>query len=121
MKNEKSIIEVKESKNKEIAGSKGKTKEKDCPLHGGLKTHGKFFEGIVKKKFQKRVVIEFERMVYIRKYERYAKSKTKIHSRLPECMENQIKVGDYIRVHECRPLSKLIHSVVVSKISGAEK
>ena len=34
-------------------------------------TRGRTFKGTVIKKFPKRVVIEFERMVYIRKYERY--------------------------------------------------
>lgn len=87
-----------------------------------INPRGKIFEGIVKKKFHKRVVIEFERNVYVRKYERYAISRTKIHARLPENMENEINVGDLVRVHECRPLSKIIHFVVVKKIkSGEEK
>jgi len=50
-------------------------------------TRGRIFEGIVIKKFPKRVTISFERMIYVRKYERYAKSKTKIHARLPEKLE----------------------------------
>ena len=40
----------------------------NCHIHGNLKTRGRIFEGKVIKKFQKRVAIEFERMVYIRKY-----------------------------------------------------
>jgi small subunit ribosomal protein S17 len=91
-------------------------KDKQCAKHGNLKTRGRIFEGTVIRKFPRRIVIEFERMIYIRKYERYAKSKTKIHARLPECMQNQINVGDYIKVMECRPLSKLIHFVVIEKI-----
>jgi small subunit ribosomal protein S17 len=90
--------------------------DKECSKHGNLKARGKTFEGTVIKKFPRRVVIEFERMIYIRKYERYARSKTKIHARLPECMENQINKGDYIKIMECRPLSKLIHFVVIEKI-----
>lgn len=88
----------------------------NCPTHGKLKTRGKIFEGKVIKKFPKRIVIEFERMIYVRKYERYAKSKTKIHARLPICIENEIKVGDLIKVQECRPLSKIIHFVVIGKV-----
>ena len=94
---------------------------RDCPKHGNLKARGKAFEGIVRKKFHKRILIEFERMVYIRKYERYAKSRTKIHARLPECMEGQVQVGDLVRVRECRPLSKIIHAVVVEKIKGSNE
>lgn len=82
-------------------------------------TRGKIFEGIVTKKFQKRVVIEFERMVYIRKYERYAKFKTKIHARLPEEMEKEINLGDLVKVRECRPLSKIIHFIVIQKLKDS--
>ena len=84
-------------------------------------TRGKTFEGTVKKKFHKRVVIEFERMVYVRKYERYAKSKTKIHARLPESFEKEVNVGDLIRVRECRPLSKIIHFIVIKKLKDASE
>jgi len=83
-------------------------------------TRGRVFEGIVIKKFPKRVVIAFERMIYVKKYERYAKSRTKIHARLPEKLENEIKLGDLISVQECRPLSKIIHFMVIKKIKDAE-
>ena len=62
-------------------------------------------------------MIEFERMIYIKKYERYAKSKTKVHARLPTCMEKEIKMGDLVKIQECRPLSKIIHFVVISKVT----
>ena len=92
-------------------------KDKNCHVHGNLKTRGKVFEGKVIKKFPKRIAIEFERMVYVRKYERYSKSKTKIHARLPDCMSDKIDVGDLIKVKECRPLSKIIHFIVIGKVS----
>lgn len=94
---------------------------RDCPTHGNLKARGKTFEGIVVSKFDKRLAIEFERMIYIKKYERYAKSKTKVHARLPECMEDKINLGDTVRVQECRPLSKIIHFVVIKKIKDKEE
>ncbi|PIN90161.1 30S ribosomal protein S17 [Candidatus Pacearchaeota archaeon CG10_big_fil_rev_8_21_14_0_10_32_14] len=87
----------------------------------GAATRGRVFEGTVIKKFPTRVVIQFERTVYVSKYERYSKAKTKIHARLPSSIENQINVGDYIKVQECRPLSKLIHSVVIEKIRGKDE
>ena len=96
-------------------------KDKDCPTHGNLKVRGRSFEGEVIRKFHKRIAIEFERMIYVRKYERYAKKKTKIHARLPRCLEKEIFIGDLIRIQECRPLSKIIHFVVVKKIKGKEK
>ena len=93
--------------------------DRDCPVHGTLKARGRIFEGKVVKKFPKRIAIEFERMVYVRKYERYTKSRTKIHARLPVCMEKDINIGDLIRIQECRPLSKIIHFVVIKKIKSA--
>jgi len=84
-------------------------------------TRGRVFEGRVIKKFPKRVVIAFERMIYVKKYERYSKSRTKIHARLPEKLENEINLGDLISVQECRPLSKIIHFMVIKKIKGAEE
>lgn len=111
---------VKAGMKEKIVGTLENCKDKNCHIHGNLKSRGRTFKGKVIKKFDKRVVIEFERMIYIRKYERYAKSRTKIHARLPVCMEKQINVGDYIKVQECRPLSKIIHFVVIKKIKDTE-
>ena len=88
-----------------------------CPRHGRISLRGRSFQGIVIKKFPKRVVIEFERTIYIIKYERYAKRKTKLHARLPDCMFKDINIGDYVEVRECRPISKIIHFVIMRKIS----
>ncbi len=98
------------------------SKEKELPSAGAGKINprGRIFEGTVIKKFPKRITIEFERMIPVRKYERYKKSKIKIHARLPEEMENDVSIGDYIKVQECRPLSKIIHCVVIKKIKSAE-
>ena len=95
--------------------------DRNCHVHGSLKTRGRVFGGKVVRKLHKRIAIEFERMIYIRKYERYARSKIRIHARLPDCMEDLIQVVDLIRVKECRPLSKIIHFVVVDKIKNKDK
>ena len=113
-------IERKEkAKETELAGAG--CQDRNCHLHGSLKTRGKVFEGEVIKKFPKRVVIQFERMVYVRKYERYKKSKTKIHARLQDCMKDDVQVGDMIRIQECRPLSKIVHFIVLGKVGGKGK
>jgi len=104
---------------KDLAIAETTCQDKNCHIHGGLKARGRIFEGIVIKKFPKRITIEFERMIYVKKYERYKKSKTKIHARLPDCMRAEIQEGDYIQVQECRPLSKIIHFVVIKKIKDA--
>ncbi len=92
--------------------------DKNCSAHGSLKVRGRTFKGIVIRKFNKRITIEFERMIYVKKFERYAKSKTKIHARLPDCMKNLVQIGDLVKVQECRPLSKIIHFVFVEKIKS---
>jgi len=84
-------------------------------------TRGRIFEGKVIKKFPKRIAIGFEKMTYVPKYERYSKSRTKIHARVPASMENEIKMGDLIQIQECRPLSKIIHFMVIKKIKNAEE
>ena len=86
--------------------------------HEKICTRGKTFEGIVTKKFPKRIVIKFEKMVYVRKYERYSKSKIKLHARLPDKFKDEIQVGDLVKIQECRPLSKIIHFIVIKKIKG---
>ena len=80
-----------------------------------ISLRGRSFKGTVIKKFPKRVVIEFERTIYVKKYERYSKRKTKLHASLPESMYNDIHVGDYIEIKECRPISKIVHFIVVGK------
>lgn len=91
--------------------------EEQTSIKGSVGARGRSFEGTVVKKFPTRVVIEFERTVFVPKYERYSKKKSRIHARIQGNM--QVEVGDYIRVQECRPLSKIIHHVVVEKLRSA--
>lgn len=117
-KTENRKTQAKESKNQ---ASGTDCKDVTCPFHGELRARGRFFQGVVIRKLPRRIAIEFERMIYVKKYERYMRSKTKIHARLPDCLVNEIQVGDYIQVQECRPLSKIIHFVVVKKIKSKEE
>lgn len=74
-------------------------------------TRGRIFEGKVIRKFDRRAVVEFDRMVRVAKYERFMRKTTKVHSRIPDNLN--VNIGDYVKVQECRPLSKMIHSVVI--------
>jgi small subunit ribosomal protein S17 len=87
---------------------KKKGKKKNIAL--ATATRGRIFQGLVTKKFEKRVVVEFKRTIYIQKYERYMKKNTKLHARIPENLDPQI--GDLIKVQETRPLSKITHFIV---------
>ncbi|MEA3329394.1 MAG: 30S ribosomal protein S17 [Nanoarchaeota archaeon] len=90
-------------------------------LLSSVSARGRKFQGTVIRKFEKRVTIEFERVNYVKKYERYSKSKAKIHAYLPASMVKEINLGDYIQVQECRPLSKIIHHIVIKKIRAANQ
>ncbi len=97
-----------------------KTQEKE-KMKNIVLTRGRTFQGTVVKKFDTRVAVEFERTVRIPKYERFAKKKTRLHARIPQGMT--IHEGDYVKIRECRPLSKIIHFVVVEIVRpiGANK
>ena len=62
--------------------------------------------------------MEFERRFYLSKFERYEKRRTKIKAHNPPCIN--AREGDIVRIHECRPLSKTKHFVIVEKI-GEER
>lgn len=96
-----------------------KTKQKtERNIHAkAVGTRGRVFEGTVVKVFPMRAVIESERTVRIKKYERFYKKKMRLHSRIPVGMS--LQVGDYVSVQECRPLSKIVHSIVISKIRSS--
>tara|TARA_Y100000310_G_scaffold340558_1_gene436714 strand:- start:595 stop:969 length:375 start_codon:yes stop_codon:yes gene_type:complete len=115
---------VEKNKTKKIVKETTKKVEcKDgfCPTHGKdkLKLRGRTFEGEVIKKLPGRVTIQFERMISLPKYERYEKRKTKLHARLPHCLEGSVFVGDRIQIAETRPISKMIHFVVSKLIKSS--
>ena len=101
--------------------TKQECNDKFCHIHGQISLRGRTFKGKVIKKFPRRVAIEFERTLFIQKYERYSKKKTKLHARLPDCMVDEINIGDYIEIKECRPISKIIHFIATRKINLEEK
>ncbi len=95
-------MEVREGKKKKIVGTRGRT-----------------FQGYVIKKFPGRAVIESERTVRVPKYERFALKKTKFHARIPDNMK--VEEGDYVKIQECRPLSKIIKFIVTEVIRRKEQ
>lgn len=108
------MMENKKNKDKEDCG------DKKCPFHGNLSVRGRHFQGTVIKLFEKRAVIEFEHLNYYKKYERYAKARTKLHAYLPKCLANKISKNDLVEIGECKPLSKIINFVVLKKL-GVKK
>lgn len=93
---------------------------KNTEMKNLVGTRGRTFEGAVIRKFPMRLTIEFERTLFLPKYERFMKKKTRIHARLPKEVENQVEIGDLVQVRECRPLSKIIHFMFVKVVRKAE-
>jgi small subunit ribosomal protein S17 len=86
-----------------------------CPFHGNLRVRGKVLEGVVvSDKMRGTVTVEREYFHYVKKYNRYERRRGKIPAHSPPCME--VKVGDRVRIAECRPISKTVSFVVVEKL-----
>ncbi|MEM4247666.1 MAG: 30S ribosomal protein S17 [Candidatus Nanoarchaeia archaeon] len=114
---------VTKEKTKKTEGSKaseiacGDTR---CAIHGELKIRGRIFEGIViSDKMQRTVTVEWPRLSYLPKFERYEKRRSRVKAHNPPCIA--AKEGDKVRIAECRPLAKTVKFVVIEKMSGAAK
>lgn len=98
---------------------KQKCNDMKCPFHGNLSVRGRQFTGVVvSTRMRKTAVIEFERLHFLRKYERYEKRRTKLKVHNPECIN--AKEGDLVDIMECRPLSKTKNFIIIQKL-GIEK
>ncbi len=96
----------------DVKEPKAKCKDINCPYHGKLSLRGRTFVGTVKAaKAHKTATIEWDRIKYIRKYERYEKRKSAVKAHNPECIN--AKAGDKVKIMECRPLSKTKKFVIV--------
>lgn len=113
---ERKKIETKRKDRKKMTEEKGKKM-----IVGPIGTRGRIFQGKVTKKFGHRVVVEFDRIVRVPKYERFTKKKTKLHARVPEGVE--VHVGGIVKVRECRPLSKIVRFIIIEvlDVGGIEK
>ncbi len=116
------MAETKKTVKKKVEKTTVECKDRLCPKHGDkkLKMRGRTFQGKVIRVLSGRVTIQFERMIKLPKYERYEKRKTKVHARLPECMQSEVAVGDLIEIAETRPISKMIHFVVSKVVRKVE-
>ena len=92
--------------------------EKDCPFHGTLAVRGRMLEGtVVSTRMQKSCVVQLNYTRYDPKYERYSRMRSRITAHRTTCLP--VKVGDVVRIAECRPLSKTKSFVVVEIIKEA--
>lgn len=79
--------------------------DKNCPIHGSLRVRGMIVRGrVVSTRMRKTVVVERSLFKLIPKYKRRAKTKSKLHAHLPECIK--VSVGDEVEIGQTRKLSK---------------
>jgi len=89
-----------------------------CPYHGELPIRGRIFRGeVVSDKAPATVVVEWEGLRKIPKYQRYMRRRSSASAFNPPCIG--ATEGDVVRIAECRPLSKTKHFVVIEKLSAA--
>lgn len=87
-----------------------------CPFHGKLKIRGRTFTGeVTAARMQRTATVESERRQFIPKYQRYEKRRAVIKAHNPDCIS--AKVGDKVKIAECRPLSKTKKFTIIEKLS----
>lgn len=90
--------------------------DRNCPNHGSLSVRGITLEGFVASdKMNKTVIVQRDYFVKVKKYERYRRARTRIAAHNPPCIN--AKKGDFVRIAECRRLSKTVSFVVVEKLN----
>jgi small subunit ribosomal protein S17 len=89
----------------------------NCPFHGELSVRGQIIEGTVTSdKADRTITVERSFYKFIKKYERYEKRNSKIQAHKPDCID--VKIGDSVKIAECRQLSKTKHFVLVEVKEG---
>ena len=87
----------------------------NCPFHGVLSVRGHALGGVVvSAKMDKTVIVRRDYLNYVPKYKRYERRHSHIPAHNPPCIN--VKTGDWVKVAECRPISKTVSFVVVEKL-----
>ncbi len=95
-------------------------KDSKCPLHGELKTRGRTFKGrVVSTKMARTATVEWERLHYVPKFERYETRRTRVKAHNPECIDAE--EGELVVIQECRPLSKTKSFAIIKKVEEVKK
>ncbi|WP_418282506.1 30S ribosomal protein S17 [Halorubrum sp. DTA98] len=89
-----------------------------CPFFGQLSVRGQVREGtVVSTDMEKTVIVEREYDVFVPKYDRYMKRRSRIPAHVPGVLDS-LEEGDEVKIAETRPLSKTKSHVVVENLSG---
>lgn len=99
----------------DVQPPKNKCNDLNCPFHGNIKIRGRIFKGkVIQADVHNSVVVEWPRSIYLYKYERFEKRRTKIKAHNPPCIAAEI--GDTVKIGEVRPISKTKKFVIFEKV-----
>lgn len=91
---------------------KKECKDKHCPFHNSLSLRGRIFIGEIKRvNVHKTATVEWGRLYYLPKYERYEKRRTRLRVHKPDCLD--VKEGDKVKIIESKPISKTKNFVII--------
>lgn len=89
--------------------------DKHCCFHGKIRLHGRQFIGtVMRTNAQRTALVEWQRLFYLPKYQRYEKRRSKLQVHHPDCVE--LKIGDKVLFVESRPISKTKNFVIIQKL-----
>lgn len=98
----------------EVAAPQGECNDPYCPFHGKLSVRGQVIDGVVDSvKMNKTVIVKRDYLKYQKKYERYEKRSARYAVHAAPCLG--LKVGDAVKIMECRPISKTVSFVAIEK------
>ncbi|MFC3477143.1 30S ribosomal protein S17 [Halobacterium litoreum] len=102
-----------------VTEPEGTCSDENCPFHGSLSVRGQVLEGeVASTDMDKTIVVEREYDVFVPKYDRYMKRRSRVPAHAPECFD--IEVGDTVSIAETRPLSKTKNHAVVEVTDGGD-
>lgn len=80
-----------------------------------LSTRGREFVGtVINAKMAQTATVEWPRQEYVNKYERFLSKRTRVKVHNPTAID--AKVGDKVRIKECRPISKTKSFIIIEKL-----
>ena len=87
----------------------------NCAIHGSIRTRGVEFVGkVVSDKAKKTAIVERDYTLYVYKYERSLRKRSRIPAHNPACIS--AKVGDSVKIAETRKISKTKNFVITEII-----
>lgn len=91
-----------------------------CPWHGHIKVRGMLLVGkVAKARMKSTVTVEREYLVWIGKYRRYERRRSKIHAHVPPCIS--VNEGDIVLIGETRPIAKSVSFVVLGTLGSTNE